>query len=97
MFVQTPQISAVLRLELIIILQYLDKLSEIVKTRLTKSMSKHIKFCKLRVTFQTSNRLKTDLPSKNLFLKHYSQVLFIHFQMKTAQPPTLLRPIDISK
>lgn len=44
MFVQTPQISAVLRLELIIILQYLDKLSEIVKARITKSMSKHMNF-----------------------------------------------------
>ena len=56
-----------------------------------------MKFCKLRVTFQIRNKLKTDLPSKNLFLKHYSQVLFIHFQMETAQPPALLRPIDISK
>ena len=96
MFPQTSQISAVLRKELIIILAYLDKLPQI-KTRLTKSMSKHMKFCKLRVTFQTSNRLKTDLASKNLFLEHYSQVLFIHFQMETAKPPTLLRPTDISK
>ena len=57
MFVQTPQISAVLRLELIIILQYLDKLSEIVKTRITKSMSKHMNFA----NWELLSRLIIDL------------------------------------
>ena len=33
-------------------------MSQVVKTILTKTMNKHIKFCKLRVIFQTSNRLK---------------------------------------
>ena len=33
-------------------------MSQIVKTKLTKTMSKHIKFCKLRVFSQTNNRLK---------------------------------------
>ena len=33
-------------------------MSQVVKTTLTKTMNKHIKFCKLRVIFQTRNRLK---------------------------------------
>ena len=33
-------------------------MSQIVKTMLTKAMSKHMKFCKLGVIFQTNNRLK---------------------------------------
>ena len=33
-------------------------MSQIVKIRLTKTMNKHIKFCKLRVIFQTNNRLR---------------------------------------
>ena len=33
-------------------------MSQIVKTRLTKTMNKHMKFCKLRVIFQTNNRLR---------------------------------------
>ena len=33
-------------------------MSQIVKTRLTKTMHKHMKFCKLRVIFQTTNRLR---------------------------------------
>ena len=36
----------------------LGKMSQIVKTRLTKTMNKHIKFYKLRVIFQTNNRLR---------------------------------------
>ena len=32
-------------------------MSQIVKTRLTKTMNKNMKFCKLRVIFQTNNRL----------------------------------------
>ena len=44
--------------ELTIISPYLDKMSQVVKARLTKSISKHNKFCKLRVIFQTSNGLK---------------------------------------
>ena len=51
-------------LKLIIILPYLGKMSQIVKTRLTKTMNKHIKFCKFRVTFQTNNRLKNYLGFK---------------------------------
>ena len=33
-------------------------MSQIVKTKLTKTMSKYMKFCKLRVIFQTNNKLK---------------------------------------
>ena len=33
-------------------------MSQIVKTRLTKTMNKHMKFCKLRVIFQTNNKLR---------------------------------------
>ena len=31
---------------------------QIAKTRLSKAMNKHMKFCKLRVIFQTNNRLR---------------------------------------
>ena len=58
MFIQRAQIPTVPKKELIIILPCLGKMSQIVKTRLTKTMNKHMKFCKLRVIFQTNNRLK---------------------------------------
>ena len=55
MFIQRLQIPSVLKKELIITLPYLGKMSQVVKTRLTKSMNKHMKFCKLRVR---NNRLR---------------------------------------
>ena len=58
MFIQRLQIPTAPKKELIIILPCLSKMSQIVKYRLTKTMNKHIKFCKLRVIFQTNNRLR---------------------------------------
>ena len=52
-----PKVPSVPKIELIIILLYLGNMSQIVKTKLTKTMSKRMKFCKLRVIFQTNNRL----------------------------------------
>ena len=58
MFIQRLQIPTVPKKELIVILPYLGKMSQTVKTRLTKTMNKQMKFCKLRVIFQTNSRLK---------------------------------------
>ena len=58
MFIQRLQIPTAPKKELIIILPCLSKMSQIVKYRLTKTMNKHMKFCKLRVIFQTNNRLR---------------------------------------
>ena len=58
MFIQRLQIPSVPKNELRITLPYLGKMSQILKTRLTKTMNKHMKFCKLRVIFQTNNRLR---------------------------------------
>ena len=65
MFIQKLQISTVSKKQLIIILPYLGKISQIVKARLTKTMNKHMKFCKLRVIFQTNNRLKNHFRFKD--------------------------------
>ena len=74
MFIQRLQIPTVPKKELIIILQYLGKLSQIVKTRLTKIMNKHMKFCKLRVFSKLIIDLETTFTSKTLFLKSYGQI-----------------------
>ena len=58
MFIQRLQIPSVPKKELIITLPYLGKISQVFKTGLTNTMNKHIKFCKLRVIFQTNNRLR---------------------------------------
>ena len=53
-FIQTPQLAPVPKKKLIIILSHLGKMSKTGKTKLTKAMSKHIKFCKLGVIFHIS-------------------------------------------
>ena len=65
MFIQRLQIPSVPKKELRITLPYLGKMSQIVKTRLTKTMNKYMKFYKLRVIFQTNNTLKNYFRFKN--------------------------------
>ena len=98
MYIQTPKVLSLPEKELIIILPYLGNMSQIAKTKLTKTMNKHMKFME---TESFSSRLIIDLKitfvSKILFLKLYREVLFINFRVEAVQPPTLVRPIDISK
>ena len=58
LFIQRLQIPSVPKKQLIITLPYIGKISQIAKTRLTKTVNKHMKFCELRVIFQTKNRLR---------------------------------------
>ena len=63
------------------------KLSQIVKTRLTKTMNKPMKFCKLRVIFQTNNRLKNyfrfkDSVLQTLFCTKFSQTAWNWWKYK---------------
>ena len=78
MFIQRSQIPSVLKKELIMFLPYLTKMSQIVKTRLTKTMIKHMKFCKLRVIFQINNRIR------NFFC-------FIDFVPETLRPSLIYK------
>ena len=88
------KIPSVLKKELRITLPYLGKMSQIVKTRLTKTMNKHMNwelFSKLIID------LEATFSSKTLFMKPYGQIWFINSCAEAAQSPTLVRPIDISK
>ena len=57
-FIQKPVFTTVPKLELRIVLPYLGNISSITKKRLNRCISKRLKFCKLQIVFQTSNRLK---------------------------------------
>ena len=58
MFVEKPAFTTVPKLELRKLLPYLRNISSITKKRLNRCISKRLKFCKLKIIFQTSNRLK---------------------------------------
>ena len=92
MFIQRLQIPTVPKKELMIILLYLGKMSHIVKTRLTKTMNKHMKFCKFRVIFRTNNRLKNYFHFKDFvpetfrsYTASYIGKTYRHFRVRVSK------------
>ena len=57
-FIQKTFFTTVPKLKLRIVLPYLGDISSITKKRLNRCISKRSKFCKLKIIFQTSNKLK---------------------------------------
>ena len=64
-FVQKPVFTTVPKLELRIALLYLGNIPSITKKRLNRYTSKRLKFCKLKIIFQTGNILKNYFRFKN--------------------------------
>ena len=57
-FIQKFVFTTAPKLEHRIVLPYLENISSVTKKRLNRSISKRLKFCKLRIIFQTGDRLK---------------------------------------
>ena len=79
-----PKVPSVRKKELIIILPYLGNMSQIVKTKLTKTVSKYMKFCKLRVIFQTNNRLKNYFRFKDFVPETLQSSLIYKFLCRSC-------------
>ena len=58
LFIEKVTYLTVPKKELYIVLPFLGKSSSLLKTRLIKSLQKQVKFCKVKVIFKTTNRLK---------------------------------------
>ena len=58
MSLQRPVVTAVPKLELTAVLPYLGNISSSNKARLTRSIGKRMKFCKLLFILQTNNTLR---------------------------------------
>ena len=85
MLIQMPQTPTVPKKWFIIILLYLGKMSQIVKTRLTKTMNKHMKFVNWELFSKLIIDLETISALKILFLNHYGQAWFINFRVEATQ------------
>ena len=94
MFIPRPQVSNVPKKELVIILPYLGKMSQIVKTRLTKTINKDMKFCTLRVIIQVNNRLRNYFRFKDFVPEILRSSLIYQFLCVRC---TASYPIDTSK
>ena len=84
-FVQKPVFSTVPKLELRIMLPFLGNISSITKKRLNRCISKRLKSCKLKIIFQTGNRLKNYFRFKDFFLKSCNLTLSINLSAEAAQ------------
>ena len=77
-FIQKPVFTTVPKFELRVVLPYLGNISSITKKRLNRCISKHLKFCKLKIIFQTGNRLRNYLRFKD----HVPETLQSNFVYK---------------
>ena len=69
----------------------MGKMSALVKSGLTRSLHKRLPFCKVKIIFKTSNRLKNYC--KMLFLKLYVLAKFIILRAEAAMLHILVKPL----
>ena len=77
-----------------ILLLYLGSISSITKKRLNRCISKRSKFCKLKIIFETDNRL---LDLKIVFLKSFNLTLSINLSLEATQLPITVKLTDIRR
>ena len=88
-FVQKPVLTTFPKLELKIVLPYLANISSITKKRLKRCISKSLKFCKLKIIFQTGTRLrnyfrfKDRVPESNFAYKFKCGSCTVSYNGKT--------------
>ena len=58
-FEPKPVTLTVPKKQLLIVLPFMGNMSEVIKTGLSKALQKRLRFCKLRVLFKSTNRLKS--------------------------------------
>ena len=106
MFAQKPVFTTIPKLELRIVLAYLGNISSITKKRLNRCIGKRLKFFKLKIDFQTVNRLKSyfrfnypvtcnPVIDCNLFLKPYNLTSCINLSAEAAQLPITVKLTDM--
>ena len=69
------------------------KMPALVKSGLARSLHKRLPFCKVKIVFKTSNRLKNYLVLKMLFLNLYVLAKFIILRAEAAMLHTLVKPL----
>ena len=95
-FIQKPVFTTVPKLELRIVLPYLGNVSSIIKKRLNRFISKRLKFCTLKMIFQTGNRLHNYFRFKDCIPETLQSNFFCKFKSaEAAQLPITVKPTDI--
>ena len=81
--------------DLVIVLQFLGKLSLDLRTRFKNSISKNLPFCKIRVIFKSSTRISNFSSSKIKFPIAYALTSFTNFRVVDAMLPITAKHVGI--
>ena len=66
LYIKKPVMLTVPKKQLYLVLPYMGKMSALVKSRLARSLHKRLPFCKVRIVFKTSNRLRNYFSFKDV-------------------------------
>ena len=94
-FVQKPVFTTIPKLELRNVLPYLGNISSITKGRLSRCISKRLKFCKLKIIFQTGNRLKNYFRFKDRVPETFQSNFVYKFKCGSCTASITVKSTDI--
>ena len=66
LYVKKPIMLTVTKKQLYLVLHYMEKMSALAKSGLARSLHKRLPFCKVRIVFKTSNRLRNYFSFKDV-------------------------------
>ena len=66
LYIKKPVMLTVPKKQLYLVLPYMGKMSALVKSGLARSLHKRLPFCKVRIVFKTSNRLRNYFSFKDV-------------------------------
>ena len=66
LYIKKPVMLTVPKKQLYLVLPYMGKMSALVKSGLARSLHKRLPFCKVKIAFKTSNRLKNYFSFKDV-------------------------------
>ena len=69
LYIKKPVMLTAPKKELYLVLPYMGKMSALVKSGSARSLHKHLSFCKVRVFFRSSNRLRNYFSFKDVVLE----------------------------
>ena len=66
LYIKKPVTLAVPKKQLYLVLPYMRKMSALIKSGLARSLHKRLPFCKVRIIFNTSDRLRNYFSFKDV-------------------------------
>ena len=84
LYIGKPVMLTVLKKQLYLVLPFMGKMSTLVKSGLVRSLHKRLPFCKVKIVFKTSNRLKNYFSFKDVVPEHLSSCQIYNFTCRSC-------------